>query len=292
MLAIVPDAASAPPVTEPARPATSRERAAAAERWAEKERRAARRRDDDGHLDLRLEASAREQHRPSAQDDRSRSARRTLPESEPRWDVRSRREGRPRSAAGLFGQPDRVAAWAVGMGLVLLLLAATTSRAATGFAHVDLGARPLHSGMSGRDVRELQRVLRMAPVTGFFGSKTRDRVKSFERHAGLRADGVVGPDVRAALVRYKMRAYGASYFGPGLFGQHTACGEILSHRLLGVAHRTLPCGSVVTLAYGDRFITVRVVDRGPYVHGRDFDLTWATAQALAYASADPVAATY
>ena len=45
---------------------------------------------------------------------------------------------------------------------------------------------------------------------------------------------------------------------------------------LGVAHKTLPCGTRVTLRRGDRVIRVRVVDRGPYVGGREFDLTSAT----------------
>ena len=39
---------------------------------------------------------------------------------------------------------------------------------------------------------------------------------------------------------------------------------------------TLPCGTMVTLRYGGRTITVPVIDRGPYVAGRDYDLTYAT----------------
>jgi rare lipoprotein A len=72
----------------------------------------------------------------------------------------------------------------------------------------------------------------------------------------------------------------ATWYGPGLFGHHTACGQVLSHRIMGVAHRTLPCGTKVALLYRGRTITVPVVDRGPFAHGADFDLTSATAQAL------------
>jgi hypothetical protein len=68
----------------------------------------------------------------------------------------------------------------------------------------------------------------------------------------------------------------ASYFGPGLFGNRTACGLTLTTTLQGVAHRTLPCGTPVHLAYAGREVTVPVVDRGPNVAGREFDLTYAT----------------
>jgi rare lipoprotein A len=72
----------------------------------------------------------------------------------------------------------------------------------------------------------------------------------------------------------------ATWFGPGFYGHRTACGERLTHRLLGVAHRTLPCGSKVALLYKGQTITVPVVDRGPFRNGADYDLTAATAQAL------------
>jgi rare lipoprotein A len=72
----------------------------------------------------------------------------------------------------------------------------------------------------------------------------------------------------------------ATWFGPGFYGHRTACGQRLSHRLLGVANRTLPCGTKVALLYRGRTITVPVVDRGPFGTGASFDLTAATAQAL------------
>jgi hypothetical protein len=66
-----------------------------------------------------------------------------------------------------------------------------------------------------------------------------------------------------------------SWFGPGLYGNGTACGQKMTKTLVGVAHRTLPCGTLVTFrntATGAT-ITVPVVDRGPYVSGRTWDLT-------------------
>jgi len=75
------------------------------------------------------------------------------------------------------------------------------------------------------------------------------------------------------------RAY-ASWYGPGLYGNHLGCGGRLTPRRLGVAHRTLPCGSKLTLRHRGRSVTVRVIDRGPYVAGREFDLTERTARRL------------
>lgn len=72
----------------------------------------------------------------------------------------------------------------------------------------------------------------------------------------------------------------SSYYGPGLYGHGTACGLVLTTGLLGVAHRSLPCGTPVTLQHGSTTVTVPVVDRGPYVLSREFDLTYATKVAL------------
>jgi rare lipoprotein A len=72
------------------------------------------------------------------------------------------------------------------------------------------------------------------------------------------------------------RRAAVSWYGPGLYGSRLSCGGRLTPGTLGVAHKTLPCGTHVTLRKGDRMIRVRVVDRGPYVGGREFDLTAAT----------------
>lgn len=57
----------------------------------------------------------------------------------------------------------------------------------------------------------------------------------------------------------------------------TACGF---HATYGVANRTLPCGTKVTLSYGGRTVVATVDDRGPYVYGRTFDLNQNTARYL------------
>jgi rare lipoprotein A (peptidoglycan hydrolase) len=66
-----------------------------------------------------------------------------------------------------------------------------------------------------------------------------------------------------------------SWYGPGLYGNGMACGRTLTKALIGVAHRTLPCGTLVTFRNPTTGATVTapVVDRGPFVSDRDWDLT-------------------
>ena len=71
----------------------------------------------------------------------------------------------------------------------------------------------------------------------------------------------------------------ASWYGGG---GELACGGELTSTTMGVANKTLPCGTLVTLRYDGRTVRVPVVDRGPYVAGREFDLTEATKQALGF----------
>lgn len=71
----------------------------------------------------------------------------------------------------------------------------------------------------------------------------------------------------------------ASWYGGG---GSLACGGSLTSATMGVANKTLPCGTLITLRYGDRMVRVPVVDRGPYVAGREFDLTEATKDALGF----------
>lgn len=66
----------------------------------------------------------------------------------------------------------------------------------------------------------------------------------------------------------------ASWYGPGLYGNPMACGGRLSPGTVGVAHKWLPCGTKLTFRHGGRVVRARVVDRGPYVAGREFDLTY------------------
>lgn len=79
-----------------------------------------------------------------------------------------------------------------------------------------------------------------------------------------------------------------SWYGPGFYGRRTACGQRLTRDLLGVAHRTMPCGSLVEFRWHNRSVTVPVVDRGPYVDGRQWDLTGGTCVYLEHCFTGPI----
>ena len=95
------------------------------------------------------------------------------------------------------------------------------------------------------------------------------------RGAGDRARRRIG---RLNVYRYAL----ASWYGPGLYGNRTGCGGTLAPGRLGVAHKTLPCGTRVTLRHHGRRVRVPVIDRGPYVGAREYDLTAATARRLGF----------
>jgi hypothetical protein len=75
-----------------------------------------------------------------------------------------------------------------------------------------------------------------------------------------------------------------SWYGPGFYGHRTACGYALTTTLIGVAHRTLPCGTKVAFRnpHNGRVVVARVVDRGPYVSGRQWDMTAGLCKALGH----------
>jgi len=66
------------------------------------------------------------------------------------------------------------------------------------------------------------------------------------------------------------------------YGLGLACGGVLGPSQLGVAHKTAPSATLISFTYAGRSLTVPVIDRGPYVAGREWDLTGATAAALGF----------
>jgi hypothetical protein len=131
------------------------------------------------------------------------------------------------------------------------------------------------------------------PDAGVVGATTRangtfavrwtpDRIGNY----AVRAFGVHDPTTRGSTSKGRRlttyRPAGASYYGPGLYGNGVACGGTLMPGTLGVANKTLPCGTKVKLRYHGRSVTVPVIDRGPYVAGRDYDLTEATRDRLGF----------
>lgn len=86
------------------------------------------------------------------------------------------------------------------------------------------------------------------------------------------SDGVM-PGGQGIVFSSPMRSAGATWYGPGLYGNGTACGQTLRPGTIGVAHRTLPCGTTVKFVYHGHYLVTKVIDRGPYTPGNDFDLT-------------------
>lgn len=100
--------------------------------------------------------------------------------------------------------------------------------------------------------------------------------------AGSASADTGGAAADAPPVKGKVHTTGvATWFGPGFYGKQTACGQTLTPSVIGVANRTLPCGTLIKVSYQGRALTVPVLDRGPYSSiGADWDLTAGAAQAL------------
>jgi peptidoglycan lytic transglycosylase len=178
-------------------------------------------------------------------------------------------------------------------------LPAEVSVPALGAAPGALLGRTLHLGgrVTGDDagrtvaIQRLDRGARWLPVTqaqagadGSFSARWRtDAVGRVTLRAVVPGDA--GVQVASAPATVQVTVYRparATWYGPGLFGRRTACGQRLTRSLVGVAHKRLPCGTPVEVFYGGRTITAPVVDRGPFVHGASYDLTSAAARRLGF----------
>jgi hypothetical protein len=180
-----------------------------------------------------------------------------------RRNTRPRVQRRPRRRAhgSLSGpRPDLVAAWAVALGVFLILVASATSNGATGGVSLPAGGASQPSARPG-------------------GDESASALRSVQARLGLPATGIASAAaVRTAAAR--MPAATATWYGPGLYGRRTACGIRLRRSTVGVAHRRLPCGTRVIFYYRGIFMSVPVIDRGPYARGATWDLTAAAARAL------------
>lgn len=74
----------------------------------------------------------------------------------------------------------------------------------------------------------------------------------------------------------------ASWYGPGFHGRLAANGKPFNMNRLTAAHKTLPFGTKlkVTCKASGKSVVVTVTDRGPYIKGRNLDLSYAAAKAL------------
>jgi hypothetical protein len=100
-----------------------------------------------------------------------------------------------------------------------------------------------------------------------------------------RNNGVAGRSRRLDVFRPARATWYA------LIGNRLACGGRMAAGTLGVAHKTLPCGTPLTLRYRGREVRVRVIDRGPFSASLDYDLTSATKRRLGYGDIGTVLAT-
>jgi rare lipoprotein A (peptidoglycan hydrolase) len=123
--------------------------------------------------------------------------------------------------------------------------------------------------------RKITTVLALAVSATLFAGLP--AVTSAASAGGAVAPGATAP---ATSVHHIRSSAIATWFGPGFYGQETACGQTLTPAVVGVANRTLPCGTLVRVSYAGRALTIPVLDRGPYSHIADWDLTSGAAKAL------------
>jgi hypothetical protein len=200
----------------------------------------------------------------------------------------------------LAERPDLIALWAVAMAVIGMVAAATSAHAGSGgigtsgsgeCRNADFGDRALNLGDCGTDVKTLNWLLKAkrysVPLEKDFDNPTDDSVRAFQRRHDLSVDGVVGHGTRREL-RRSMRKSLATWYGPGFYGNSTACGQTLQRDTIGVAHRSLPCGTKVTLNYRGKYVRARVIDRGPYGSDANWDLTEKTANKLNFTYTDQV----
>lgn len=71
----------------------------------------------------------------------------------------------------------------------------------------------------------------------------------------------------------------ASWYGPGFHGRKTANGEVYDQNSFTAAHKSLKFGTLlkITNLKNNKSVVIRINDRGPYIHGRDLDLSKAAA---------------
>jgi rare lipoprotein A (peptidoglycan hydrolase) len=219
---------------------------------------------------------------------------------------------RPRDRS-LRERPDRVALWAVVLAFAAMVAAAASASAqdsggvgtgggdsagtSSGCSSTEFGKRTLALGDCGKDVKTLnwilnskpvQRLDRSAPLHRAYESNTEQTVRTFEKATGQTTNGVVEKQTRSALIRKAMPKSVATWYGPGFWGNRTACGKRLKRKTVGVAHKRLPCGSRVVVRYKGNWLRTRVIDRGPYAHGAKWDLTRKAARKLDFTVTDKV----
>ena len=245
------------------------------------------------HLDGRVAAPSsgvRLEHAPKGRDWQPVAETQSAGDGSYSFDVRAERSGAWRAvSAGGASAPRRVA--------VVAKLGGKPSR------HVRVGKKVrvrgvLKPAQAGRTVRVQQRVdgrwrtVDRARTTAngrfkaAFEAAQAGAYKLRARFAGDAANAAATKRLRGRTKVYRPGL--ASWYGPGFYGRRTACGQTITGSILGVANKSLPCGTKVTFRYKGRTATVPVIDRGPYVGAREWDLTPATKEKLGFGSTGTV----
>jgi rare lipoprotein A len=125
-----------------------------------------------------------------------------------------------------------------------------------------------------------RRRARWAVLLGAFATVavTAVSAQAYSGGASSVAYGGAGSDIAFS----PMQTAGATWYGPGFYGHQTACGQVLRPNTIGVAHRSLPCGTTVKFAYHGHSLITKVIDRGPYTKGNSWDLTNGAREALGF----------
>src|SRR3954454_1439346 len=107
-----------------------------------------------------------------------------------------------------------------------------------------------------------------------------DRVGRQQLRTRVEAPEASAAGAAPSLAITVYRTATATWYGPGFYGRKTACGTRLRRTTLGVAHKTLKCGTPVTVFYDGRTVTVPVTDRGPFSKNTSWAPTAATAETV------------
>ncbi|HEX8975584.1 MAG TPA: septal ring lytic transglycosylase RlpA family protein [Solirubrobacteraceae bacterium] len=113
-------------------------------------------------------------------------------------------------------------------------------------------------------------------VTWSTNGAGRFQIRALLAQPGSASSASAAPTLTVTVFRNSL----ATLYGPGFYGHRTACGMRLRRSTIGVASRTLRCGTKVAVLYNGRTMIVPVIDRGPYANHADWDLTMATGEAL------------
>jgi peptidoglycan hydrolase-like protein with peptidoglycan-binding domain len=145
-----------------------------------------------------------------------------------------------RAAAGRSRRRrSRARSLLIAAAISMLVLSAGVALASTGGSSSTGKSQTLQLGSTGSAVKELQRKLRVSPVSGYYGNETRGAVKRFQRRRGLSADGVAGPaTLRALGIRVSKSSYATGGSAPASGGSKGS-----SVKLPAVLKRIAQCES-------------------------------------------------